>query len=53
MKTTLSIFTVLLCTFFSCNEKSIKENDYSNTSTKVINVPDKLDITSHSDSIRD
>lgn len=51
MKTTLSIFTVLLCTFFSCNEKSIKENDYSNTSTKVINVPDKLDITSHSDSI--
>lgn len=51
MKTALSIFTILLCILLSCSKKSKKENIYVNENTKVINIPENLDITSHSDSI--
>lgn len=44
----LCTFTILF--FFSCNNENKEKKDYFSAQTKVINIPENLDIISHSDS---
>lgn len=51
MKAVLFILTFFLFVFFSCDKKNEMGNEYFNKNTQIVNIPENLDIISHSDSI--